>query len=54
VTGSDVAAVVVLERNAAMMSVVAGVIAPVYIIFSLPCGEQKRHNPPREVLGNHR
>jgi hypothetical protein len=39
---------------AAMMSVVARVIAPVYIILSLPCGAQKRHNPSREVLGDHR
>ena len=28
-----------------MMSVVARVIAPGYIILSLPCGEQKRQNP---------
>jgi hypothetical protein len=53
VTGGDVAAVA-LERKAiaAMMSVVARVIAPVHITLSLLCGEQKRHNLPREVLGN--
>jgi hypothetical protein len=46
VTGGEVAAAV-LQRNAiaAMMSVVARVIAPVHIILSLLCGEQKRHNP---------
>jgi hypothetical protein len=29
----------------AMMNVVARLIAHVHIILSLPCGEQKRHNP---------
>jgi len=46
VTGGDVAAAAP-QRNAieAMMSVVARVIAPVHIILSLLCGEQKRQNP---------
>ncbi len=37
-----------LQRSAiaAMMGVVARIIAPLYIILSLPCVEQKRHNPP--------
>jgi hypothetical protein len=45
VTGGDVAAAAP-QRNAieAMMSVVARVIAPVHIILSLLCGEQKRQN----------
>jgi hypothetical protein len=44
-TGGDVAAAAP-QRNAieAMMSVVARVIAPVHIILSLLCGEQKRQN----------
>jgi hypothetical protein len=38
------AAAAALQRNAAMMSVVARIIAPVHITLSLPCGEQKRQN----------
>jgi len=30
------------------------VIATVHILSSLLCGEEKSHNPLREVLGNHR
>src|SRR5438132_5321280 len=48
VTGGDVAAAA-LQRNAtaAMGNVAARVMATVYIILSLPCGEQKRHNRAR-------
>jgi hypothetical protein len=56
VTGGDATAAVP-QRNAiaVTMSVVARLIAPVYIILSLLCGGQKRQNALREtLLGNHR
>jgi hypothetical protein len=43
VTGGDVAAAA-LQKNVAMMSVLARVIAPVHIILALLCGEQNRQN----------
>jgi hypothetical protein len=35
-----------------MMNILASFIAAVHITLSLPCGEQKSHNPTRELLGN--
>ncbi len=48
-TGGSGAAAAVLQRNtiAAMVNVAARVIAPVYIILSLPCVKQKSQNPSR-------
>jgi hypothetical protein len=45
VTGGDVAAAALQRKAIAAIVEVAGVIAPVHIISSLLCGEQKRHNP---------
>jgi len=53
VTGGVVAAALETKAIAAIVNALAYVIAPVHITLSLPCGEQKRQNPPREVLGNH-
>src|SRR5439155_15734772 len=47
VTGGDVAAAVQRNASAAIVKVLTRVIAPVHIILSLLCGEQKRRNPPR-------
>jgi hypothetical protein len=40
--------------TAPIANIVARLIEPFYIILSLPPGEQKRQNPPRAVLGDHR
>ena len=48
------AAAALLQNDTAMISVANRVIAVGYITLSLPCGEKKRENPPREVLGNYR
>jgi hypothetical protein len=49
--GSEVAAAVLQGNAIATMLNVVRVIATVHIISSFPCGEQKRQNLPREVLG---
>jgi hypothetical protein len=43
-----------LARVLVRLDHIARVIVPVYMILLLPCGERKRQNPPREVLGDHR
>jgi len=44
VTGGDVAAATQERKAIAAIVNVARVIAPVYIILSLACGEQRRQN----------
>jgi hypothetical protein len=52
VTGGDVAAAA-LQKNAAMMSVVARVIAPVHFTFVIAMWRAKGAESPRELLGNY-